>query len=379
MCVLFRNIILNIILFIPLGFLVPFYSEKLKKVYKVVLIGLIATLSIEITQHMKNYGIFEMDDVFNNTLGTLIGYCIFMILLKLKQKEKLKNIIKYVIPIFLTLGTFAGIFIRYGMQEFGNLEYEYNYKINMKDVDVQSEVEFSKERSIKDIYHKRILNQSEARQIAENIFGKLGKTIDDNETEQFQNTINYWTTGRNSNNPACRIDISYNGGAYSYFDNSHMIIKNNTIEYVNEIENASREDVEKALQQLGIQIPQIAKFVQDRSEYIFSVDMECKDDKLIDGELTCIYYEDKTIKSIINNLITYDKVSEKEIKSEEEAYNEILDGKFMKWDKEEIRTIIIKKVQLDYQLDSKGYYVPVYVFETEINENKQRIFIKAIN
>lgn len=47
---LFRNIILNILLFVPLGFLLPMYSDKLKKIYKAVSIGFAITLAIEIIQ-----------------------------------------------------------------------------------------------------------------------------------------------------------------------------------------------------------------------------------------------------------------------------------------------------------------------------------------
>ena len=157
--VLFRNIILNIMLFIPLGFLLPFYTDKLKKAYKVVIIGFLATLMIEVTQYLAKYGIFEADDILNNTLGTIIGYCVFMILYKLKNKENIKDIIKYTMPMILTITVFIGIFVIYQNQEFGNLEFEYNYKINMKNVNVTSEVDLSKQQITKDIYYVDTLNQ----------------------------------------------------------------------------------------------------------------------------------------------------------------------------------------------------------------------------
>ena len=65
---LFRNIILNILLFVPLGFLLTFYSDKLKKSYITVGIGFATTLIIEILQYLTNIGIFEIDDIFNNTV-----------------------------------------------------------------------------------------------------------------------------------------------------------------------------------------------------------------------------------------------------------------------------------------------------------------------
>lgn len=65
---LFRNIILNILLFIPLGFLLPIYSDKLKKAYKIISIGFLLTLAIEIIQYITKIGIFEIDDILNNTI-----------------------------------------------------------------------------------------------------------------------------------------------------------------------------------------------------------------------------------------------------------------------------------------------------------------------
>ena len=140
---LFRNLILNIMLFIPVGFLIPFYSDKLKKMYRVVLIGFLATVTIELTQHFNDYGVFEIDDVFNNTLGTLLGYCCFMIFYRIKNKESWKKIIGYITPFILTVGAFIGIYITYQVQEFGNFTFEHNYKINMNNVNVQSEIELS--------------------------------------------------------------------------------------------------------------------------------------------------------------------------------------------------------------------------------------------
>ena len=56
----------------------------------------------------------------------------------------------------------------------------------------------------------------------------------------------------------------------------------------------------------------------------------------------------------------------------------MLDGKFKGFTIDEIRSITVKGVQLEYQMDSKGYYVPVYKFDVLLNGNKNRIYIKAI-
>lgn len=374
---LFRNLILNIMLFIPIGFLIPFYSDKLKKMYRVVLIGFFATLAIELTQHFNNYGVFEIDDIFNNTLGTLLGYCCFMIFHRIKNKESWKKIIGYVIPIILTIGTFIGIFVTYQLQEFGNFEFEHNYAINMKNVKVQSEVEFSKDKSMKDVFYTETLTKGETKTIAENIFKKLNFSIDESRTEKFQNSINYWAKNE-SEETSDRIEINYIGGTYEYIAPRLIMNADGTVGFMNEIKDANREDVESALEKLGIKITENAKFeIDERNQYIFTVNMEPIDNRFIDGTLTCRYYEDFTVKTVYNNISVYKKVTEKEIISEDEAYKEILNGRFIRYNTK-IETITIKDVNLVYKVDSKGYYVPIYEFDVLINGNTNKIYIKAI-
>lgn len=71
-----EDFILNIILFIPLGFLLPYMWPKLN-FWKTTLAGLLFSISIEGTQYFAQLGCCDIDDVINNTLGTCIGYGCF--------------------------------------------------------------------------------------------------------------------------------------------------------------------------------------------------------------------------------------------------------------------------------------------------------------
>ena len=69
------QIIGNITLFIPLGFMLPFLPKfKNVKLVKVFLIGLCFSVFIELTQYVTGRGLMEFDDAFNNTLGAVTGY-----------------------------------------------------------------------------------------------------------------------------------------------------------------------------------------------------------------------------------------------------------------------------------------------------------------
>ena len=66
------EIILNYLLFIPLGLLL-FLSLGDVFDLRVVLIGLLLSAGIEVIQLIFRVGLFEFDDMIGNTVGCLIG------------------------------------------------------------------------------------------------------------------------------------------------------------------------------------------------------------------------------------------------------------------------------------------------------------------
>ena len=70
-----RQIIGNILLLIPLGFLVSFLPNRKDIKWKSVLLSALCfSAFIELTQFVTGRGLMEFDDVFNNTVGAVIGY-----------------------------------------------------------------------------------------------------------------------------------------------------------------------------------------------------------------------------------------------------------------------------------------------------------------
>ena len=70
---------LNILLFVPMGFLLPILYKKYNNFATVAIIGFLISLSIEITQ-LFGYGATDINDLITNTAGTCIGYWIFRLL-----------------------------------------------------------------------------------------------------------------------------------------------------------------------------------------------------------------------------------------------------------------------------------------------------------
>ena len=70
---LLPEIIMNVVVFIPVGFLLGCISGK-TRLRKVVLIGCGLSVLIEVLQFVFKLGLCEFDDVFHNTLWCLIGF-----------------------------------------------------------------------------------------------------------------------------------------------------------------------------------------------------------------------------------------------------------------------------------------------------------------
>lgn len=72
------NMFGNIIGFMPFGFFVPMLSKK-RSFWKVLCLSFELTLAIETMQLLLKVGIFDVDDLFLNTLGGILGYICYAI------------------------------------------------------------------------------------------------------------------------------------------------------------------------------------------------------------------------------------------------------------------------------------------------------------
>lgn len=99
----FKNVIGNMIMFIPFGFFTSYFL-KLKKFYSIFFLTLLTSITIETTQLLIGR-VFDIDDIFLNIIGGLVGYFIFKIIYKFKflKKEIIYNIIISVVIILIIL------------------------------------------------------------------------------------------------------------------------------------------------------------------------------------------------------------------------------------------------------------------------------------
>lgn len=77
-----KQIFNNIIMLLPWGLMLSFITEKVRSVKRMIIAGLSLSVCIEMTQLVTRRGIFELDDLFNNTLGALLGFGIYLLVEK---------------------------------------------------------------------------------------------------------------------------------------------------------------------------------------------------------------------------------------------------------------------------------------------------------
>ncbi len=75
---LLAEILLNILMFIPIGFIVS-ASLKKRNMLKIIGLGCCISLMIEILQFVTKRGVFNIDDIIHNSLGCAIGYILFLV------------------------------------------------------------------------------------------------------------------------------------------------------------------------------------------------------------------------------------------------------------------------------------------------------------
>lgn len=78
----------NVIMFLPLGILVPAIWENMRHLHKCFLLSLSCTIAIETMQLIAKRGYCQIDDVVMNTIGGILGYGMFFLIHKINSNIK---------------------------------------------------------------------------------------------------------------------------------------------------------------------------------------------------------------------------------------------------------------------------------------------------
>ncbi len=379
-----RNIILNILMFVPMGILAPLLFRKLDCFWKVSLLGFGTTFTIEIFQLVLKRGIFEPDDLLGNTVGTMIGYGLYVLVkwvsvrriakpLEIEEsrcKWSGRKVFLLQIPLLMAITIFVGIFLAYNIQEFGNLRSSYIVKQKNLQVSI-ADVELATEEKELSVYTVSMLEEKGTRQLAEQIFQRQMLEVDETRIDAYENSVLYYSRG----NRAISLWMDYAGGTFDYTDFD--------ISYAEDVvlcEEATSEEVRNALLEIGLYVPEGCTFQnKGQGEYLFEANMLFEEGVLYDGSLSCKYYGNGKIGRASYQIVTLEEYGRYPAMSEKAAYEKLVDGQFLYYrNTDEILKIEVEDIRLDYEIDTKGYYQPVYAMDVHVEGYNHTIVMEAL-
>lgn len=364
------NVLLNVAMFMPLGVLLPWAHRLFRKWYVMLLGGFGFSLFIEVIQLITNNGLFDVDDLFANTLGAVFGYGVFMAIYSAVEKRKRKavRVCAYAaVPLLITLAI-SSIFIVYAVQDYGNLHDAAIYKVSTKGVEWVSECELSDAVRTVPVYKAETYNKQTCDEFGKRFLeGRTTRKLDicyyDQET--------YFLDHLEHSLYVFHLDRSYE---YEYRPQAGKRTP----------AQLDRESIEGLLADYGITVPASAEFTYEgEGWHRFDVPMDAGGKNTVGGTLRCRYSSEGFIYVIHNSLVSYAYCAGERIISEAEAFRQLKDGNFYGgvFEARSPKKVTVLSCRLEYLVDTKGFYQPVYMFEVMYDgvEDEMRIMIPALD
>ncbi|MET4559650.1 glycopeptide antibiotics resistance protein [Lysinibacillus parviboronicapiens] len=352
--------IYNILMFIPMGMLLPLLSRKLTTFKWLIVVVVCFTLFIEIYQLVTGAGIFELDDLFNNTLGGVIGYQFYRLYTSVIQHKKvrMKSLLGSLVIPLLMVFIFAGITIAYAKQEFGNLSINSYSKWDMTDVHLTTSMQLNSVPTMASVYKK--VNHSD--EVGDILYRKLGLTevktaakerdrgilLEDKSGSQytlFQSTQGNWTL----------TDSNYTPQQATWTKQGPM-----------------RLEAMAIMDNLAI-LPQKADLItEEGDQFQWSLsDTPHINKDYWSGDLSLGLKKDGSIYAVSYGLQEHHFIREVDILTPKDVYERIKKGEFPLIKRNAILTpdmMVIKKgdkleitgMELTFMYDTKEFYQPVY-------------------
>lgn len=393
--ILWQNLALNILMFVPFGFLLPFGVRKLGRFWKTWLAGFLLTVLIELAQLTLRRGVVEMDDIFNNLLGTMIGYGFYAIERGVSHRVKpagevrsgasdkpvkpagsartekvpVWQVLLLQLPLVGTLAAFGILFLVYRAQDLGNLYVECIVAYDAGLLDFVSEEDYSQEAQSLPVYQVRMKTKEQVEAQAESFLAGIGAELDKSQTDAYENTVFCYSPDRQYH-----MQVKYAGGTYYFTDF-------NLSKEAERVEDATESEVREALKNYGSSLPAAASFENGSDGiYTFKLAQYTEDGIFYDGVLSCTYCDNGRLSRINNGIVTGTFYKYFEVISEKEAYERLCAGKFVNslYSAGTVLKGEIGPARLSYRIDSKGFYQPVYEFGAVINETECSFVVPAV-
>lgn len=360
------NVLLNIAMMIPYGIFVPVLFKRCKYWHSMLLTACITAFSIEFVQYLAGNGIFDIDDLLNNTLGSMMGYHAFRFITSIFQKKLFPSIINLLFFLIPFLGI-AGIFIAYEKQEYGNLPNSYTHQINTSGIEWELKCNLIADPQDYSVYKLDPPTQQQCDALRDTFQSALHTDFE--RTDYYDESIMYMDQ---QGMPGFRdLTVQRIDGTYHYMGF-----------WGNELlpDETNRETIERLLSEFSITVPKELEFSYLHSGWhVFVADHISIDSKIYDGQLSCVFNEGDILSEIKNNLLIYEYYGDTTIISPAQAYNRLREGFFGDPDKmfehNNPEKVLVNSCILSYAVDTKGFLQPVYSFDLSLPETQEQLSI----
>ena len=350
------NVLLNVALFVPLGGLLPLLWKKCRKWYVTLPIGFGLSLAIELVQLAFCLGSCDIDDLFTNSLGAVIGYFCIMAFLSLFNGKgyKAKPCLTYGCMALIPILAIGSIFIGYHVKTYGNLAKAPSHTKNTKGVSWTLECELPSANNTAAVFRTQTRSKTQCDAFANELAQNLDMTVD--LATYYQESAYY-----NMQDPAGYLMVNYQDSGYDFMIGTALSDLTWT--------ETDRGTIEDALAIFPVDIPGSADFCYEGDGYhSFTVHQYIDGSVMYDGTLRVRYASDGNVYSVEDYLCDYAYCGDVAVISPEEAYNQLKAGRF--YDGEQFEhiqptAITVTQCVLDHQVDTKGFYQPVYLFDLE--------------
>lgn len=365
------NVLLNIALFVPLGILLPLLARIFRRWYVMLLSCFGTSLAIELGQLATGRGMFDVDDLFTNTLGAMVGWGLIMLIWTLREQNpswKTHCLAYLSIPAALAL-VLTGIFVSYQMKPYGNLPDAPAMTANLKAV--EWELVFTPEDTptTAQVYQAGRLDGVACEQFATQFAQQVGFTIED---------IYYYddTTWFGNHFTGDFLLVNKLDGTWQY-----DLGQDTTPVFEAPPEEISPDDILSILRGWGIVVPEGMQLTIQPSEgngfYTASGAAELvygTEGEVFYGPLRCsLYYEDgKTeLNTIYYDLAALTPCQEEPILSPAQAVQQLQNGRSFQGtllEYEQVTQVKVLSCTLGWKTDTKGFYQPVYCLELQFQD-----------
>ncbi|MBQ6654018.1 MAG: VanZ family protein [Erysipelotrichaceae bacterium] len=357
-------IIFNMLMFAPLGFLLPLVSGKTQKMSVVFIISLTLTVLIELVQLLSGKGIFELDDIMHNTAGSLFGYFLIMAILDIIERKRIRlmPLLKAsALPLLYVLLISAAV-LAYERQPYGNLPFLPAQKQNMKRINVIKEAPLTDETFTVSVYRNLQANDlSRIEELIQSVERLTGESFD--RSFRVDNNVRMYA-GISS---GIQLTVFTESGEWTYttWEQDRAILDDN------EAENR-RQEMENWM----------GSFKSEPSGLIFSqqdggtLRWDAPDHDRFRGRSDFVLgsvmaeYDASGTLAQLNWFLKYNSYcGEVETVSPLTAFRQILQGNFYQYVPfEKNDRLVIEDCVMDYEYDTKGFLRPVYRFSGYVNE-----------